>query len=298
MKNCIGLMFFCITSIVFAQPQSQTQSQPAAPPSSDIYLFQLRADKIIPKGMRNITSRKGYDNQPYFLPDSTSLFYTSTGGDEQTDIFLYNIETTKSTKITSTPESEYSPTLTPDGQFISTVRVEKDTTQRLWKFPRSGGNPILVLKEIKPVGYHAWIDSNTVALFILGEPPTLRIADVSSGTSSVVATDIGRSLQKIPEKSRISFVQNGPGQTRTIKEYDPKSKQISDIIRLPSQTEDYAWSHSEMLWTARNTKVLTFAAGRDKDWVEQIDLAQYGLKKISRIAISPDEKWIAFVAEE
>src|SRR5688572_4596824 len=119
MRNFI----ICLVLSVFAsvgqtqsqtQPQTQTQSQPAAPPSTDIFLFPFENGKIIASGMRNITQRKGYDNQPHFLPDSKNLFFTSIGEDEQADIFLYDIRSATAKKITNTPESEYSPTLTPE----------------------------------------------------------------------------------------------------------------------------------------------------------------------------------------
>src|SRR5687768_13073886 len=166
-KWIVGVLLSIFVSIAFPQSQTQTQSQPAAPPSTDIFLFPLENGKIEVAGSRNITNRMGYDNQHHFLPDSKKLFLTSIREDEQADIFLYEIGTASAKRLTNTAESEYSPTLTPDGHFFSTIRVEKDGTQRLWKFPLSGGNPVLILEQVKPVGYHAWIDPNSLALFIL-----------------------------------------------------------------------------------------------------------------------------------
>jgi hypothetical protein len=295
MKN-VFILFLLLGT--FAHAQSQTQSQPAAPPGTDIFLFSLKNDKVISAGMRNITQRKGYDNQPYFLPDSKQLYYTSIGDDGQADIFVYDIENSKPKKITATSESEFSPTLTPDGKFFSTIRVEKDGTQRLWKFPANGGEPVLILEEIKPVGYHAWIDSHSGALVILGEPPTLQIADVATGTSSVVASNIGRSLHKIPGKRSISFVQKLTETTGTIEEYDPTTKQTRVLIQLFPETEDYTWSPSGTLWTAKGSTLYSFHPGKDKDWTPETDLSTAGIKQITRMAISPDEKWIAIVSTE
>jgi hypothetical protein len=258
----------------------------------------LKNGKIDPTNIRNITQRKGYDNQPRFLPDSKKLFYTSIGEDGQADIYLYDVAKAAASKVTATAESEYSPTLTPDGQFFSTVRVEKDNTQRLWKFPLNGGDPILILEQIKPVGYHAWIDSNTIALFILGEPPTLQIADIASGKSSLIASNIGRSLHKIPGKTQISFVQKLSEQKGTIKEYDPKTKQTRDLLPLFPETEDYTWSGAGSMYTANGSKIYSWRPGKDQDWKEEVDLASSGLKKISRMAFSPDGNWLALVAEE
>ncbi len=277
---------------------NRNSPQPTTPPSTDIFLFPLENGKIDASGIRNITQRKGYDNQPHFLPDSKKLFYTSIGEDEQADIFLYDIGDATAEKVTNTAESEYSPTLTPDGQFFSTVRVEKDGTQRLWKFPLSGGDPVLILEQVKPVGYHAWIDPDSLALFILGESPTLQIADIPSGKSSVIAHDIGRSLHKIPGKTGISYVQKLTEQTGTIKEYDPGSKQTRDLIALLPETEDYAWTPAGSLMTAKGSKIYSYSPEKDQNWVEEIDLSVADLNNISRIAMSPDGNWIAFVSEE
>ena len=290
------ILLLIVVSVVQAQPQTQTQ--PAPPPSTDIYLFPLENGKIVASGIRNITKRKGYDNQPHFLPDSKKLFYTSIRDDNQADIFLYDLGNAAAKKITDTAESEYSPTLTPDTRFFSTIRVEKDGTQRLWKFPLSGGNPVLILEQVKPVGYHAWIDSDRVAMFILGEPATLQLADIGSGQSIVIASNIGRSLHKIPGKQKISFVQKLTEQTGTIKEYDANGKHTRDLIQLFPETEDYAWTPAGTLFTTNGTKVYSWNPEKDKDWVEEADLSQSGLTKITRIAVSPDGKWIALVAED
>ena len=131
--------------------------------------------------------------------------------DGQTDIYRYDIPAGRISRVTQTPESEFSPTVTPDGAHISVVRLEADGTQRLWSVIPSGPKieTALVLADVKPVGYHAWIDERTVALYILGErgqPATLQVADTQTGKTELVATGIGRSIQRMPS-GQISFVQ-------------------------------------------------------------------------------------------
>ena len=38
-----------------------------------------------------------------------------------------------------------------------------------------------MLADVKPVGYHAWADDHTLALFVLGQPATLQLADTRTG---------------------------------------------------------------------------------------------------------------------
>lgn len=58
--------------------------------------------------------------------------------------------------------------------------------------------------RVEPVGYHARA-GDRVGLFVLGEPPTLRLADPATGAVRVVAREIGRSLQSVPGRSAISY---------------------------------------------------------------------------------------------
>jgi Tol biopolymer transport system component len=121
-------------------------------PDTDIWLFDLeqKGDSfILSKGM-NITDRPGYDNQPSFSPDGKFIYYTSYR-DGQADIYRYELASNIVKPFCQTPESEYSPTVTPDGKFVSVVRVEKDSAQRLWKFPVAGGPPLLVFKNIDSI---------------------------------------------------------------------------------------------------------------------------------------------------
>jgi hypothetical protein len=48
-----------------------------------------------------------------------------------------------------------------------------------------------VTTEIKPVGYHAWIDTDQLAIFVLGQPATLQHARVSSGKAVSEVRKIG-----------------------------------------------------------------------------------------------------------
>src|SRR4030095_10520973 len=150
-----------------SQNPAPSPSPSPTPTPSDIFLVDLSTDhEQLKLGQPvRITEWNGYNNQPAFLPDGSSLLYTSIRSDKQADIYKYDFKSRGTSRITETPESEFSPTLTPDGHFISVVRVEADGTQRLWKFPLGAGKPSLVLEKIKPVGYHTWIDQNTLALF-------------------------------------------------------------------------------------------------------------------------------------
>jgi len=229
-----------------------------------------------------------------FLSDGKSILYASIR-DKQADIYRYDISSGATTQITNTPESEFSPTLMPDGKFISVVRVEADSTRRLWKFPLKGGNPQLILEKNKPVGYHLWIDDHTVALFILGTPNTLQIVDLKTGTAEIVANNPGRILRRIPQQNKFSFVHKITDREWVIKAFDPRMRTSASLTPTLSGVEDYAWMPSGLLLMARDSKLFAMVPLKDKDWREIADFSRAGLKGITRIAVNTKGSRIALV---
>jgi len=274
---------------------AQTPSPTATPPASDIFIIDLKGEGKLKLGQPiKITSEAGYNNQPSFLPDGQSILYTSIK-DKQADLYRYDIRAASTTQVTNTPESEYSPTLMPDGKSISVVRVEADGTQRLWKFPLAGGAPSLILENIKPVGYHLWIDDHTLALFILGKPNTLQLADLRTGKAEVIADNPGRILRRIPHEDKISFVLKVSDQEWLLKSCDLKTRAVTTIIKTFPSVEDYAWTPAGLLLMANGSKLFSRQKS-DWAWVEIADFSNAGLKNITRIAVSPNGNRIAVVA--
>jgi hypothetical protein len=243
----------------------------------------------------NITSRKGYDNQPFFI-NNHQLLYTAGIG-SQTDIMRYDVKSHKANQLTNTPESEYSPTLTLDGKYFSTVRVEKDSTQRLWKSPLHGGKPTLVTPNVDSIGYHCWIDANTLALFILTKPFSLQIVNIRTGMVRKVAGNIGRCTARIPGENAISLVVMETATTGVIKKLNLKDFSITTITKTYGESEDYAWTPSGTLITGHNGILYKFNPKTDKDWKMVTDLNNTPIKNFGRIAISPDGKRIVLVSK-
>ena len=306
----VGRTFWLLAAfLTAAQPPAAPPA--AAPPDTEIFLAPLSpgASTVVGRPV-NITNSPGYDNQPAFTPDGTGMLFTSIrGGGTQTDIYRYDVASGATTRVTSTPESEYSPTVTPDEAHISVIRVEADGTQRLWRFTIDGRAPELVLTNIKPVGYHAWADDHTLALFVLGPPATLQLADTATGNALVLVTGINRSIQRIPGGGTISFVQraaaadaNG-GATLSIRELDPKTKRITPLVDAVAgaREADCAWTPDGMLVMAEKDVLYGWrrpsASAGQGEWRRLADLAALGLHGVTRIAISPKGDRIAFVTQ-
>lgn len=293
MKPTITLLW-----IILAVAPLTVGQAPTPPPSTDIYLADLTAtaDGVRCGPPRNITRREGYDNQPMFSADGKSVFYTSGRDGRATDIYRYDIVSGDDRQVTKTTEGEYSATLMPDGNSISVIRVEADSTQRLWRFPLAGGAPSLVLQSIKPVGYQAWVDSRTVALFILGSPATLQIVDVLTEKATTVAEGIGRSLHRMPGSRKVSFVHKVSRDEWIVKSFDPDTRQVSVLIPTLPGTEDLTWTPSGLALMAKGGVLYQWRPGTAPNWKEAANLASSGIRDITRLAVSPSGDRLAFVA--
>lgn len=290
------------------------------PPRTEVFLapLSMAAGKVAVGAPVNITNSPGYDNQPSFTPDGSAILFTSdrtrmvTAPIEgvappppQTDIYRYDLASKRVVQVTDTVQSEYSPTVTPDGRGISVIRVESDGTQRLWRFTAAGKDPALVLAGIKPVGYHAWMDEHTLALFILGDrpkPATLQVADTRTGTARVMAEDIGQSIQRIPSGG-ISFVHRerpagepagqAPG-AFAVKRL--RNGTIDTLVSaLPGAAPHVAWTLDGLLLTAQGGTLHGWREG-EPGWKPLADLAALGLSDVTRLAVSPKGDFLAIVA--
>ncbi|RZL34331.1 MAG: hypothetical protein EOP00_31795 [Pedobacter sp.] len=286
-------------------------------PNTDIFIcdVSLKNGKYSFTSLKNITNREGYDNQPSFI-DNNTIIYTSIREDKQADIYKYDLKTGKITQVTKTPEDEYSPTLMPDGKHISTVRVEADSTQCLWKFPLANPNDFsLILPDVKGVGYHCWMKENELGLFILGEPYTFQLAAVNPKVNNeynvnIIDSFIGRSIQKVNYNTIAYTSKHNPNSWCIIAlsyafatssdNYWGKAgfgrKYPSDVYILPEGSEDFIYGHDKAYWVNNGNKLLRFDPIKDKDWKAVFDFKGTPAENFYRIAFSPDGKKLALVS--
>lgn len=284
----------------------QAQPAPAPPPGTDIYLVPLAAGL---GGMKTtkpapMAVEPGYDNQPMFSPDGSRILFSANHDGRQTDVFMFDRAAGRIVQLTRTPENENSPTFLPagigDAGGFSVVQTEPDRSQRLWRFDAAGRNPQLVLADVKPVGYHAWVEPDHLAMFILGQPATLQVGRVSTGKADVVARDIGRSLHRIPGTRTVSFVQRESAAEFWIKQIDIDSRQVEPLVRAVegSSDRDYAWMpDGKTVLMPAGTKVFSWTRGAT-GWTEVFDGARFQLGAISRLNVSPKGDAVAMVVAE
>lgn len=287
---------------VFAFAQAQNVS--------NIYVFDMLRvneglnDKFEFSNPQYVTdfNARGYNNQPRFFNNSELYITSQTPYSEQTDIYLLDFKTKKKYQVTETLEAEYSPTLMPDGYNFSAVRTEGGGVQRLWQFPvdrLSDGKPIL--KYTENVGYHHWINSRRLALFIVDEPPYLALANVATDEIKRSVTNIGRCFYTNPTNGKLAYVHKVTNRTWYIKEMDVYSTAgESEIVTttLPNG-EDFVITRDGTYLMGRGSKLFKYHPVKDGDkgWREVLDLRAYGIRNIRRLALSEGDRKIAIVNE-
>jgi hypothetical protein len=242
----------------------------------------------------NVTQRPGYDNQPAFTPDGRALWFTRITTDAPADIWRVGVDGGAAARVTDTPESEYSATLTPDALALSVIRVERDSTQRLWRFPLDGGTPTLVLRALRPVGYHVWVNEANLGAFVLGDPNALVLVDPRTERVDTLARDIGRALVRVPGRDAFSFLQIGRD-TSWISEVDVRTRAVRRVAPAPAGSDYHAWTPDGRLFATAGSRLLLRTGDR---WEVVADLAGRGIRGLSRIVVSPTGDRVAFVADE
>lgn len=299
--------------LLFAAIAGLTQAPAAPPPGTDIYLVALRQGLSSMKTAKPtpVSVAAGYDNQPNFSADGNRILFAANRDGKQIDVYVFDRAANKVTQLTRTPENENSPTYVPAGagapgsftvvqsEFEKSGARPASPIQRLWRFDAQGKNPALVLADINPVGYHAWMDSDQLVLFVLGaqgKPSTLQVASVKTGHAEIAAENIGRSLHRIPGTRFASFVHRA-GDTYTIKQIDPSTKSIEPLIdAVPGSSErDMAWMpDGKTILMSSGTKVFAWTRG-EGGWTEVFDAAPHNLGVVTRLSVSPKGDAVAIV---
>lgn len=298
----IILLSICLLSLML--PLSAQTNYPA----SNIYLFDLEQVSDSNFQFNNpqyltAFNPNGYNNHPYFFNDSELYISVQLPGMNQTDLYALNIDEKTKTKVTETPDGEFSPKPMENSYFFSAVRQEihgKDTLLRLWQFPTdrtTNGKP--VFKYIQGIGYYQWLNSYQVAVYMVEKNNTyLGIADIRSDEVTPLATNAGRSFAKLPNEN-LAYIQNSNNNSLgLIMEYNLFQRGASPqkIIETLPGSQDFALLPDGTFIMARGSKLFKFNRFMDENWIEIADLRYYDIKNITRLAISGSYK-IAIVAD-
>lgn len=299
-KRCMRILFATLLAAgaIFPAPAQRLDHY-------DILLFSMQktADSIWqPIAPRFLTAfnPRGYNNQPNFFSNNDLYLTVQTPGDTtQTEIYALDLMMKTQTRVTATPATaEYSPTLMPGGRRFSAVRVEEDGIQRLWSFPldrSDNGRP--EFPNISGVGYHCWLRDTLAALFIVGEngaAHTLCTAGTKGQKPLRIASNVGRCLQTLPD-GRLAFTTKATDKTWFLKTWDLKKPIPEIVVIMPPNSEDFAILPDGTYIAGSGAQLFQYKPGRDTAWKAIADLSKYGVKNVTRLAVSKDGKLAAVV---
>jgi len=284
---------------------------PAQAPISNLYLFNLAktGDTTFQFSAPKFLSAfnlKGYNNHPYFFNDNELYIASQAPQESQPELYSLNILTGIRTRVTDTYDGEYSPRPVGDGQNFSAVRMEfpvGDTIQRLWQFPlsRSGkGQP--VFNDINNVGYYLWLSARELLLFLVDKPNQLVKVEIGNPRKETIAVNPGRCIRKIPGNGAY-FVQKSSSlsQPWKIMKWDQRvvgRAAVTEIVNTLNGSEDFAVMNDGSLVMGSGSVLYRFRPVVDRNWKKMADFSFYGMKKITRIEVSPDNGKIVFVGQQ
>jgi len=266
-------------------------------PQTEIWLASISDE--IPGSVTRINPDTGYNNQPHFSVDGSVIFYTrempNNNGGVQTDIAAYNIGSAATTMVNATGESEYSPTPIPGRNALSVIQADLEGKQLLWAIDIKSGEMELLLPGIEPVGYHAWFNDNSVAMFILGNTFTLQTATLGDDVARIAAENIGRTLRRHPQSGEVLFVDKNH-EPWLIAAFDPGSGDSHIVMPLFPGNEDFTIDEKGNYWTGNDSR-LYHRSPEDSRWNLKADFSAQGIRNITRLAINPAGDKIAIVSD-
>lgn len=266
-------------------------------PDTDIFLVNYRQD-----GERfsfgqpvNITHRKGYDNQPAFIPGGAGLLYVSIPDSGSSDVRSH-MNSGKDEAYTNTPESEYSPSYTPDARFISVVRVDLDSGQRLYRLPLALKDSSIPRPEpgTDSIGYYCWINDSLLAMFILGKSNTLQLLDLHTRSRTLIASDIGRCMRMSPLSQEMYFVVKGNDLQWKIFSLEVKTLQTRELFPTLPESEDFAVLPDGSLIMGSKGKLFRRKPAAGSEWSVIADFSE-SIGDFYRLAVDPKGNRLALV---
>lgn len=240
-----------------------------------------------------LTQNPGYDNQPAFISANEIVYAATRNG--QTDIRWQNLSTGEKQWRSATPQgSEYSPVLIPDSDDLSAIRLDSTGLQRLYRYTPERESSRL-FPNLK-IGYQLWVSpSDLVCTVLVDDRMDLYWANSQTQEYVRLAKKVGRSIHKIPNTDKISFIQ-WKGNRPLVQSYDPKTKQLQRLAELPQGVQDMLWlAQGQILYGKENALYGLTPSGTS---VLFHRFPNGTIQNISRMALSPDREKIVLVGEE
>ena len=242
---------------------------------------------------RKLTGDRGINSQPAFTPDGRAILFVSRrdSANAQSDIYRIDLSTGAETRVTSTPEMENSPTVTPDGKLmvIRWTPATLFTEWGPWVYEMDGRPAKGVLPGPDTVGYYARVDSVTFAMMRPKSRPAMAIFDARTGTMTDFDWPVANlPPQLIPGKPGITYTRTDSAGRNVIRKLDLLTRDTSRVFPALVGRVVHVWTPGGALLMGKGNVVYSVRPGNDYAvWQPVKKFSEPGLQSVTTYAMSP-----------
>ena len=267
-------------------------------PETELFLaeVEIKGNLLKVEAAKKISNHKGYNNQPCFANNDKEIYFTSDiAGDGKTHICSYSISKKEIKQLSTTNTSEYSANRVPGKNAFSVVMVEEDSTQRIWSFDLGKESKKSCLtQQTDSVGYYTWLGEDSILYYKLTKPHSLHALNIKTNQDVWLCDNPTRSFRKISVTTFFYVIHEE--KQNEVYVYDTRIRKASLFAAdNVSTNQDYIWHAILGLLKSEGTKLYRYRIDT-KVWVELADFAGFGVKKLTRFAISTNGKYVALVS--
>ena len=130
----------------------------------------------------------------------------------------------------------------------------------------------------------------------LAAKTTTRAPEVSSQVCAPPTTSEGRPLIARPKLGTVTYVDERVDGVAMIREIMPDTSRTRTLATALEGSDNLTWTPGGLAIMPRRSTICMLEIDDDR-WVEFADLKKEGLRAITKVAVSPDSKWIAIVSD-
>src|SRR5690554_1883153 len=287
MKKILFLLTLFILQLSFAQQNTEVYIFDISPSYSGMELLNAR----------NVSNNEGYDNQPSFISNETLVFAGNNNG--QTDISEYNLNSKIKRWVNlKTEGGEYSPQKFPSSEDIAAVRLDENGLQRLYRYGAESGKPSVLIEDLQVAYFAFYNDQKILATVLNNDELDLTMIDLQTKSVDTLFTDAGRSIQRVPNTKTMSYTLVNESNYLDLYVLDITSGDSYFITGLPMEVHDYVWLNDTQILIGKGSNIYMYDTLGEAEWHRVASVSEYGIKNVTRIAISPDGKKLALVGEQ
>ncbi len=266
-------------------------------PNTEVYTMDLSFSDAHFKvsNFQNISQNEGYDNQPSFTPEGQLLFAKTRNA--QTDIALYDFASNTTEWLYDTTEGgEYSPQFIPKSKDVAAVRLDPDGKQRLYRYSLNEAPKELI--ENLQVAYYTFYDENRMLGSVLsGNNLDLVLSNLISKKTDTLLEASGRSIHNVPRSDAMSYTSVNEEGNWDVYQLDMESLESFFVVQLPIGIQDHIWLDDTKLLIGSGNKLFLYDLFGNGEWNQVANLSENNIENITRLAVSPNGKKMALVAE-